>query len=104
MVEPIQGEGGYYPHPPGFLRQLRSICDEHDIMLIADEVQTGFGRTGRMFAVEEDGAIQTSGATRSAAAFARNARAIVARPASPRQGHPGARSQAPLLLYRRRHA
>ncbi|MBT8212246.1 MAG: aminotransferase class III-fold pyridoxal phosphate-dependent enzyme [Acidimicrobiia bacterium] len=50
LVEPMQGEGGYYPGSPKFLQALRAICDEHGILLIADEVQTGFGRTGEWFA------------------------------------------------------
>ncbi len=52
FVEPIQGEGGYYVPPAGFLPALRELCDRHGILLVADEVQTGFGRTGKMFAVE----------------------------------------------------
>jgi len=52
LVEPVLGEGGYVPPPPSFLPGVRRICDEHDILLIADEVQSGFGRTGRFFAVE----------------------------------------------------
>ena len=52
LVEPIQGEGGYLVPPDGFLAGLRSLCDEHGILLICDEVQSGIGRTGRMFAVE----------------------------------------------------
>ncbi|MBU0703287.1 MAG: aspartate aminotransferase family protein [Chloroflexi bacterium] len=52
LVEPVLGEGGYVVPPPGFLKGLRRICDEHDILLIADEVQSGFGRTGKWFAVE----------------------------------------------------
>ena len=52
IVEPIQGEGGYVVPPDGFLQRLREICDEHGILLIADEVQSGFGRTGKMFAIE----------------------------------------------------
>ena len=52
VFEPQQGEGGFIPAPPEFVRGLRRICDEHDIVLVADEVQTGFGRTGRMFAME----------------------------------------------------
>ncbi len=55
IIEPVQGEGGFYPAPPGFLRQIRDICDTHDIVMIADEIQTGFGRTGKMFAVEHAG-------------------------------------------------
>ncbi|WTW98494.1 aminotransferase class III-fold pyridoxal phosphate-dependent enzyme [Streptomycetaceae bacterium NBC_01309] len=53
VIEPVQGEGGYRPVPPAFLRALREICDEHGILLVADEVQTGFGRTGTMFAIEQ---------------------------------------------------
>ena len=54
LVEPIQGEGGYLVPPADFLAGLRSICDEHGILLIFDEVQCGVGRTGRMFAAEHD--------------------------------------------------
>lgn len=52
IVEPVQGEGGFYPAPNEFLRALRALCDEHGIVLIADEIQTGFARTGKMFASE----------------------------------------------------
>jgi 4-aminobutyrate aminotransferase/(S)-3-amino-2-methylpropionate transaminase len=52
VFEPQQGEGGFLPAPPVFVAGLRRICDEHGIVLVADEVQTGFGRTGRMFAME----------------------------------------------------
>ncbi len=52
IIEPVLGEGGYVAPPPSFLPGLREICDEHDILLIADEVQSGFGRTGKFFAVE----------------------------------------------------
>ena len=52
LVEPVQGEGGYIVPPASFMQGLRQICDEHGILLIADEVQTGFGRTGKFFAVE----------------------------------------------------
>ena len=50
VVEPVQGEGGYVPSPKGFLQGLRRICDQHGILLIVDEVQSGMGRTGKMFA------------------------------------------------------
>jgi 4-aminobutyrate aminotransferase len=52
LVEPIQGEGGYVVPPPEFHRELRAIADRHGILLIADEIQSGVGRTGRMFAME----------------------------------------------------
>ncbi len=52
IIEPVLGEGGYIVPPPGFLPRLREITRQHGILLIADEVQTGFGRTGKMFAVE----------------------------------------------------
>lgn len=52
IIEPVQGEGGFYIAPPALLRGLRKVCDEHGILLIFDEVQTGFGRTGKLFATE----------------------------------------------------
>jgi 4-aminobutyrate aminotransferase len=55
IIEPVQGEGGFYIAPFDFLRSLRALCDEHGILLIADEIQTGFARTGKMFALEHVG-------------------------------------------------
>jgi 4-aminobutyrate aminotransferase len=55
VVEPIQGEGGYVPAPEGFLKGLRRICDDHGIVLVVDEVQSGMGRTGKMFATQHYG-------------------------------------------------
>ena len=52
IVEPVQGEGGFYSAPAEFLQALRALCDQHGIVLIADEIQTGFGRTGKMFSFE----------------------------------------------------
>ncbi|MDQ6793846.1 MAG: aspartate aminotransferase family protein [Chloroflexota bacterium] len=57
LIEPIQGEGGYTPASPAFLRALRALCDQHGILLIADEVQTGYGRTGRMWSFEHAGIV-----------------------------------------------
>ncbi|WP_299257756.1 4-aminobutyrate--2-oxoglutarate transaminase [uncultured Kushneria sp.] len=55
VIEPVLGEGGFHAASPGFMKALREICDEHGILLIVDEVQSGFGRTGRMFAIEHTG-------------------------------------------------
>jgi 4-aminobutyrate aminotransferase len=52
ILEPVQGEGGFYVAPPELMRGLRRLCDEHGILLIADEIQTGFARTGKWFAME----------------------------------------------------
>lgn len=57
IIEPVQGEGGFYEAPRAFLAELRAIADRHGILLIADEVQTGFARTGRMFAMERVGVV-----------------------------------------------
>jgi 4-aminobutyrate aminotransferase len=57
LIEPVRGEGGYNPAAPSFLQALRTICDEHGILLIADEVQTGFARTGRMWGFERAGIV-----------------------------------------------
>jgi 4-aminobutyrate aminotransferase len=55
VVEPVQGEGGYFPAPPAFLQGLREICDEHGILLVADEIQSGMGRTGAWWAMQHYG-------------------------------------------------
>jgi acetylornithine/N-succinyldiaminopimelate aminotransferase len=55
LVEPVQGEGGVLPAPAGFLRELRALADRHGAFLIADEIQTGVGRTGTFLAIEHDG-------------------------------------------------
>lgn len=55
VIEPVQGEGGFYAAPATFLRSLREVCSQHGILLIADEIQTGFARTGRLFALEHAG-------------------------------------------------
>ena len=55
VVEPVQGEGGFYAAPPEFLQALRILCDKHGIVLVMDEIQTGFGRTGKMFSCEHAG-------------------------------------------------
>jgi 4-aminobutyrate aminotransferase / (S)-3-amino-2-methylpropionate transaminase / 5-aminovalerate transaminase len=55
VIEPVQGEGGFVVAPRDFMTGIRRLCDEHGIVLVVDEVQTGFGRTGRMFAIEHYG-------------------------------------------------
>lgn len=55
VIEPVLGEGGFYVAPTELLRKLRAVCDQHGILLIVDEIQTGFARTGRMFAIEHAG-------------------------------------------------
>ncbi|HJU71269.1 MAG TPA: 4-aminobutyrate--2-oxoglutarate transaminase [Paucimonas sp.] len=57
ILEPVQGEGGFYPAPVEFMQALRALCDQHGILLIADEVQTGFARTGKLFAMEHYGVV-----------------------------------------------
>ncbi len=57
IVEPVLGEGGYVVPPKAFMPRLRTLCDQHDILLIADEVQSGYGRTGTMFACEHTGVV-----------------------------------------------
>ena len=57
IIEPIQGEGGFSPAPVQFLRELRALCDEHGILLICDEIQSGIARTGRMWAFEHAGIV-----------------------------------------------
>jgi 4-aminobutyrate aminotransferase/4-aminobutyrate aminotransferase/(S)-3-amino-2-methylpropionate transaminase len=57
LVEPVQGEGGFNVAPFEFLQALRTVCDEHGIVLVADEVQTGMGRTGKLFAIEHAGVV-----------------------------------------------
>ena len=55
IVEPVQGEGGFHPVPAALFTGLRQLCDQHGMLLIADEVQTGFARTGKLFAMEHYG-------------------------------------------------
>jgi ornithine--oxo-acid transaminase len=62
LVEPVQGEAGVVIPPKGFLKTLRELCDDHRILLIADEIQSGLGRTGRLFAFEHEG-IRPDGVT-----------------------------------------
>jgi 4-aminobutyrate aminotransferase/(S)-3-amino-2-methylpropionate transaminase len=57
VIEPVQGEGGFIPAPPAFLHRIRDLCTEHGIVMVADEIQSGFGRTGKLFATEHYGVV-----------------------------------------------
>ncbi len=57
VIEPVQGEGGFIPAPAPYLQAVRRLCDEHGIVMVADEVQAGFGRTGRLFSIEHSGVV-----------------------------------------------
>lgn len=57
VIEPVQGEGGFIPTPPRFLERIRQLCDQHGIVMVADEIQCGFGRTGKLFACEHYGIV-----------------------------------------------
>jgi 4-aminobutyrate aminotransferase/(S)-3-amino-2-methylpropionate transaminase len=57
VVEPVQGEAGFVPAPHSWLRRLRELCDQHGILLVADEIQSGMGRTGRLWAIEHSGVV-----------------------------------------------
>jgi 4-aminobutyrate aminotransferase/(S)-3-amino-2-methylpropionate transaminase len=57
IIEPVQGEGGFIPMPDRFMQKIRELCTRHGVVMIADEVQTGFGRTGTLFAVEHSGVV-----------------------------------------------
>jgi 4-aminobutyrate aminotransferase len=89
VVEPIQGEGGYVVPPDGFLRTLREICDAHGILLVADEVQSGFARTGKMWAVQHWGVTPDIMCVAKAFGNGMPIGAIVARRAVMSAWHPG---------------
>jgi 4-aminobutyrate aminotransferase/(S)-3-amino-2-methylpropionate transaminase len=57
VIEPVQGEGGFLPTPAAFLQRLRALCDQHGMLLVADEIQCGFGRTGKLFACEHSNVV-----------------------------------------------
>ncbi len=56
-IEPVVGEGGFIPVPPEFLQKIRALCDQHGIIMVADEIQSGFGRTGKLFSIEHSGVV-----------------------------------------------
>lgn len=89
IVEPIQGEGGYVVPAPGFIKGLREICDRHGIMLICDEVQSGIGRTGKMWAFEHEGIVPDIVATAKGLGGGLPIGAMIAREELARQWQPG---------------
>ncbi|MCI1634650.1 aspartate aminotransferase family protein [Bifidobacterium sp.] len=89
LVEPIQGEGGYVVPPDSFLKGLRSLCDAHGILLIFDEIQAGYGRTGTMFASEHAGVVPDIMTLGKALAGGIPASAVVSTPEIMEEWHPG---------------
>jgi 4-aminobutyrate aminotransferase len=89
LVEPILGEGGYVVPPASFLQGIRQICDQHGILMIADEVQTGFGRTGKFFAVEHFGVTPDIMTIAKGLASGLPLSGVAARRAVMEQWHPG---------------
>lgn len=89
ILEPIQGEGGYVVPPPGALQKLREICDRHGIMLICDEVQSGVGRTGKMWAFEHEGIVPDIVASAKGLGGGLPIGAMIARESLARQWQPG---------------
>ena len=83
LIEPVLGEGGYIPAPAAFLQGLRELCDEHGILLIADEVQSGYGRTGKMWAFEHAGIVPDVVCVAKAIANGLPLSAIVSSPRAP---------------------
>ena len=102
VLEPVQGEGGFVVAPPEFVAGVRGLCDEHGIVLVVDEVQTGFGRTGRFFAIEHFGRRARPDLRRQVD----RERAAALRRARPRRDHGRARraaaSAAPTSAIRSR--
>ncbi|MEE8737795.1 MAG: aspartate aminotransferase family protein [Bifidobacterium sp.] len=89
LVEPVQGEGGYVVPPTSFLQGLRDICDEYGILLVFDEIQAGYGRTGTMFASEHYGVVPDIMTLGKAIAGGIPASAVVSTPAIMDEWHPG---------------
>ncbi len=89
VVEPVQGEGGFVPAPPRFLRRIRELCSEHGMLMVADEVQCGLGRTGRLWAVEHAGVVPDLLVTAKALAAGMPLAAVVGRAEAMDAPHPG---------------
>ena len=89
FIEPVQGEGGFIATPPRFLRRIRELCDQHGIIMVADEIQCGFGRTGRLFAVEHYGIVPDLIATAKSLAAGMPLAAVTGRAEVMDAPHPG---------------
>lgn len=89
VVEPVQGEGGFLPAPARWLSRLREICDEHEIVMVADEVQCGMGRTGRLFALEHSGVVADVVTTAKSLAAGMPLGAVTGRSEVMDAAHPG---------------
>jgi len=89
VVEPVQGEGGFVPAPPAFLKALRDACDRHGSLLVADEVQSGMGRTGRLWAVEHAGVVPDLLVTAKSLGAGMPIAAVVGRAEAMDGPHPG---------------
>jgi 4-aminobutyrate aminotransferase/(S)-3-amino-2-methylpropionate transaminase len=89
VIEPVLGEGGFLPAPPAYLRRLRELCDEHGILLIADEIQAGFGRTGKLFAIEHSGVVPDMVTTAKSLAAGMPLAAVTGRAEVMDAPHPG---------------
>lgn len=89
VVEPVQGEGGFVVAPPTWLRKVRQLCDEHGILLVADEIQSGMGRTGKLWAIEHSGVIPDLVTTAKSLAAGMPLSAVVGRAEVMDAPHPG---------------
>lgn len=89
VVEPVQGEAGFLPAPAPWLARLRELCDQHGILLVADEVQSGFGRTGELFAIEHSGVVPDLVTTAKSLAAGMPLSAVTGRAEAMDAPHPG---------------
>ena len=89
FIEPVQGEGGFLPAPARWLRRLRELCDEHGMLLVADEIQCGMGRTGKLWAIEHSGVVPDMVLTAKSLAAGLPLSAIVGRADVMQAPHPG---------------
>jgi 4-aminobutyrate aminotransferase/(S)-3-amino-2-methylpropionate transaminase len=89
VIEPVQGEGGFLPVPAPFLQRLRALCDQHGMLLVADEVQSGMGRTGKLWAIEHSGVVPDLLCTAKSLAAGMPLSAVVGREDAMSAPHPG---------------